>query len=189
MPAPCPYCGKDCGNDYNVKKHVKACYKRPPDRPKAPSGTAPAAPAGTPSTVPLSPAWPTYKAPQSTPTQGVGVPTAGGGRVVSSGLWKTIASLENAFLSKGKCICTDEQDAAMDQNMQAILGRSGQPVSPWAGFLVGLIGIFFTPIVVEFAPMLKQKASDWWDKQKEKKEASKNDNRSQPSTPGPQPVG
>lgn len=189
MPAPCSYCGKDCQNDYNKKKHEKVCYKRPKEvavavRPPT-AGTAvstPAAPA-------YSSAWPTYRAPSATPTQAVNVPTGAGGRVVSSGLWKTLASLENAFLTRGRVICTDEQDAAMDQNLQAIMGKSGQPVSPWAGFLVGLLGIFVVPLVVEFAPMVKKAAADWWEKNSKKKEEPKHDNRSQPPVAGPQPVG
>ena len=173
MPAPCPYCGKDCGNDYNVKKHMAACYKRPPkppvQRPAPSTGTQP----GTAPPAPPSIAFPTYRPPGPTPTQPGVAPAGAPGRVVSSGLWKTLASLENAFLSRGKCICTDEQDMAMDQNMQAILGKSGQPVSPWAGFLVGLIGIFITPLIVEFAPMIKEKVAEWWKKRTEKEEKKK----------------
>lgn len=173
MPAPCPYCGKDCGNDYNVKKHIKACYKRPPDRPKPPAGTPTQPTGGTLPAPPTSAAWPTYKPSGPTPAM-TGTPTQpGGGKVVSSGLWKTIASLENAFLSRGRVVCTDEQDFAMDQNLQAILGRSGQPVSPWAGFLTGLIGIFVIPIITEFAPMIKKMVTDWWDKQEKKKAEQK----------------
>ena len=178
MPAPCPYCGKDCGNDYNVEKHKKACYKRPPSPPKQRPATPSGTPDGTPSPSPPSGGWPTYRPVSATPTGTGTAPVGAPGRVVSSGLWKTLASLENAFLSRGKVICTDDQDMAMDQNLQAILGKSGQPVSPWAGFIVGLLGIFIAPLVVEFAPMIKEAVGKWWEKQQKKKEDAKDARRS-----------
>jgi len=57
----------------------------------------------------------------------------------------------------------------MDQNLQAIMGNPGRPVSPWAGFIVGILGIFVAPLVVEFAPKIKEMMAKWWEKQAEKK--------------------
>jgi hypothetical protein len=103
-----------------------------------------------------------------------GTPTQpGGGVIVSSGMWKAIAAFEGAFLSRGKCVCTDQQDAMMDQNLQAVLGRSGTPVSPVAGLITGIITIFLIPIVVEFSPMIKEYVAKWWEKQQKKKEEQK----------------
>lgn len=178
----CPTCKKGFKSEGHLKQHAQfgKC-----------GGVVPTTvPVKAPALAPAQ-AWPEYKPPvRAAPTVPAGVPSQG--VLITSGLWKTAAAVENAFLPTQRVVVTAEQEAQMDQNLMACAGKPGMQVSPWAGLISGIFMIFIVPILLEFAPLVKAWVMEQLDKHKKKAEAKKAEvehGRSELPTAGPKPGG
>ena len=145
---PCTECGKPIADsDQGRAAHSRWCKARP-DAPKAPSGP----------TFPVD-----KKGAKGKGAKGVLIPT--------SGLWRTIAAMENQFLTKHEVTVSPEQEKAMDQNLVGMIGEKA--VTPATGLWVGILIMFVLPALAEFLPKIWEWIEQKIEEQRLKNEAAR----------------
>ena len=173
-PVTCPKCQKPFKSEGHLAQHMMT---HKDGLPAAQQTQVPAAAPG----LKAKPTWAKYD-PVPAPRPPESVPQ-GGGVLVTSGIWEMGVALENEFLERHKAKISPEQSRAMDTNLAAYMGQAGKPISPSIGLMFGVLSIYIAPIVMEFAPAIKnwgKEAWENWDKQqKERKEQKQHgtDNR------------